>query len=142
MKVSGKCIELIKRHEGFKAKAYKCPAGVWTIGYGTTEGVTEGMVCTEAQATQKLINHLASVERDLNSLNLAINQNQFDALADFIYNLGFGDFLHSFLLKTIRINPNNSAIRDEFGKWIHGGGKVLPGLLRRRNDDANLYFSL
>jgi len=141
MKASGKCIELIKRHEGFKAKAYKCPAGVWTVGFGSTVGVTEGMVVTEEQAVEMLRKHLATVERDLNNLKLAINQNQFDALVCFIYNIGFGAFLKSGILRSIRATPNSPVIRAQFSEWVNGGGKRLPGLVRRRTDETTLYFS-
>jgi len=141
MKASGKCIELIKRHEGFKAKAYKCPAGVWTVGFGSTVGVTEGMVVTEEQAVEMLRKHLATVERDLNNLKLAINQNQFDALVCFIYNIGFGAFLKSGILRSIRATPNSPVIQALFSEWVNGGGKRLPGLVRRRTDETTLYFS-
>lgn len=141
MKASDNCIGVIKNHEGYKMKAYKCPAGVWTVGFGSTVGVTEGMVVTEQQAIEMLRKHLVSVERDLNNLKLAINQNQFDALVSFIYNIGFGAFLKSGILRTIRANANSPVIRTQFSEWVNGGGKRLPGLIRRRADETNLYFS-
>jgi len=141
MKASAKCIGVIKSHEGFKKKAYKCPAGVWTIGFGSTVGVTEGMVITEQKAIEMLQKHLVSVENDLTNLKLAINQNQFDALVSFIYNIGIGAFRKSGILRTIRANANSPVIRTQFSEWVNGGGKILPGLVRRRADESTLYFS-
>ena len=86
MKTSPKGIALIKEFEGLRLKAYKCPGGVWTIGYGHTAGVKSGMVITEAQAEEYLKADLIVFERYLNGLGLALNQNQFDALVSFIYN--------------------------------------------------------
>lgn len=84
MKISQKGIALIKQSEGFRAQAYKCPAGVLTIGYGATAGVTPEMAVTEAQATEMLVKHVAGIESRLNGLNLRLRQPQFDALVDFI----------------------------------------------------------
>ena len=80
MKASSKALELIKQFEGLRLKAYLCPGGVWTIGYGHTAGVKPGMVISEAQAEEYLKADLISFERYLNGLGLALNQNQFDAL--------------------------------------------------------------
>jgi lysozyme len=141
MKASDKCILLIKNHEGYRPKAYKCPAGVWTVGFGSTVGVTQGIIVTELQAVAMLRNHLSTVERNLDNLKLAINQNQFDALVSFIYNVGFTAFLNSGLLRTIRIKADSPTIRFEFAKWVKAGINTLPGLIRRRADESNLYFS-
>jgi lysozyme len=139
MKTSTKGIALIKQSEGFRAEAYKCPAGVWTIGYGTTAGVTPGMVVTEAQATQMLTKHVTGIETRLNGLNLRLRQNQFDALVDFIYNLGFTAFLNSTLLSMIKVNPDSSNIPVEFRRWKNSGGKPLSGLITRREAEIRLY---
>ena len=141
MKVSEKGIKLIKESEGFKPNAYMCPAGVWTIGYGSTNGVTQGMIVTERFAETLLKNHLAKTETQITSLNLSINQNQFDALADFVYNLGFGAFKSSTLLKLIVAKSSPELIKAEFRKWNKGNGKVLPGLVTRREAEIRLYFS-
>lgn len=141
MKTSAKGIALIKQSEGFRAQAYKCPAGVWTIGYGTTAGVTPGMVVTEATATEMLTKHVSGIETQLNGLNLRLRQSQFDALVDFIYNLGFGAFLHSTLLSMIRVNPDSINIPVEFRKWKNSGGKPLAGLITRREAEIRLYQS-
>ena len=141
MKTSAKGIALIKQSEGFRAQAYKCPAGVWTIGYGTTAGVTPGMVVTEATATEMLVNHVSGIETQLNGLGLRLRENQFDALVDFIYNLGFGAFQSSGLLAMIKVNSDNSNIPTEFRKWRIAAGKPSQGLVNRREAEIRLYFS-
>ena len=141
MKTSPKGIALIKEFEGLRLKAYKCPGGVWTIGYGHTAGVKPGMVITEAQAGEYLKADLIAFERYLNGLGLALNQNQFDALVSFIYNVGTGNFSSSTLLRKVRANPQDNSIMDEFLRWVYSKGRVLPGLQRRRLDEMKLYFS-
>jgi lysozyme len=141
MQTSIRGIELIKMCEGFRAEAYICPAGKLTIGYGSTENVYPGMVITEYEAEMRLKQHLSGIEMQLNSLGLMINQNQFDALIDFIYNLGFGNFIGSTLRMMIQANPFDPAISAEFMKWVHASGAVLPGLVTRRQLESDLYFS-
>ena len=141
MKTSPKGIALIKEFEGLRLKAYLCPGGVWTIGYGHTAGVKPGMVITEAQAGEYLKADLIAFERYLNGLGLALNQNQFDALVSFIYNVGTGNFSSSTLLRKVRANPQDNSIMDEFLRWVYSKGRVLPGLQRRRLDEMKLYFS-
>lgn len=142
MKTSAKGIALIKQSEGFRAKAYKCPAGVLTIGYGTTAGVTPEMVVTEAEATALMTKHVSGIEKQLNGLYLRLRQSQFDALVDFIYNLGFGKFLNSSLLDMIRVNPDSSNIPTEFRKWKNVKGLPNDGLIFRREAEIRLYQSL
>ena len=141
MKTSPKGIALIKEFEGLRLKAYLCPGGVWTIGYGHTAGVKSGMVITEAQAEEYLKADLIVFERYLNGLGLALNQNQFDALVSFIYNVGTGNFSSSTLLRKVRANPQDNSIMDEFLRWVYSKGRVLPGLQRRRLAEMKLYFS-
>ena len=141
MKTSPKGIALIKEFEGLRLKAYKCPGGVWTIGYGHTAGVKPGMVITKAQAEEYLKADLIAFERYLNGLGLALNQNQFDALVSFIYNVGTGNFSNSTLLRKVRANPQENSIMDEFLRWVYSKGRVLPGLQRRRLAEMKLYFS-
>ena len=140
MKIAITGVKLIQEFEGLELKAYKCPAGVWTIGYGHTKGVKQGDVITPAQATAYLQADLTDAEKAVNSQNLRISQNQYDALVSFTFNVGTGNFLKSTLLKKVKINPDDSSIRSEFAKWKYGSGKVLPGLVRRREAEANLYF--
>ena len=141
MKTSPKGIALIKEFEGLRLKAYLCPGGVWTIGYGHTAGVKPGMVISEAQAEEYLKADLITFENYLNGLGLAINQNQFDALISFIYNVGTGNFSSSTLLSKVKANPLDNSIMDEFLRWVYSKGRVLPGLQRRRLAEMKLYFS-
>ena len=141
MKTSPKGIALIKEFEGLRLKAYQCPGGVWTIGYGHTAGVKPGMLISKAQAEEYLKADLIAFERYLNGLGLALNQNQFDALISFIYNVGTGNFSNSTLLRKVRANPQDNSIMDEFLRWVYSKGRVLPGLQRRRLDEMKLYFS-
>ena len=141
MKTSPKGIALIKEFEGLRLKAYQCPGGVWTIGYGHTAGVKPGMLISKAQAEEYLKADLIAFERYLNGLGLALNQNQFDALISFIYNVGTGNFSNSTLLRKVRANPQDNSIMDEFLRWVYSKGRVLPGLQRRRLAEMKLYFS-
>ena len=141
MNTSPKGIALIKEFEGLRLKAYKCPGGVWTIGYGHTAGVKPGIVISEAQAEEYLKADLIAFERYLNGLGLALNQNQFDALVSFIYNVGTGNFSSSTLLRRVRANPQDNSIMDEFLRWVYSTDRVLPGLQRRRLAEMKLYFS-
>lgn len=147
-KTAQKGIDLIKKYEGFMAKAYLCPAGIPTIGYGNTfypNGVKVKMgdpPITEARASEILLAVLAKYEDAVNRYaQKPINQNQFDALVSFTYNLGMGNLRTSTLLKKLNINPSDATIAAEFLKWTRGNGVVLAGLKRRRTEEAQLYFS-
>jgi lysozyme len=147
-KISNLGLELIKKYEGFKAKAYLCPAKVITIGFGSTyyeDGtkvkLTDSPI-TKERATELLEALLVSYERSVDSYCVdTINQYQFDALCSFAYNCGVGNLKSSTLLKKVNKNPNDPTIKDEFLKWNKGGGKVLSGLTKRRIEEAQLYFS-
>ena len=141
MKTSEKGIELIKKFEGCKLTAYKCPAGIWTIGYGHTRNVHKGEVITQQQADELLKQDLLVYEAGINVMKLNINQNQYDSLVSFAFNLGLGALQKSTLLKRIKVNPNDTKIKDEFLRWSYAGGKQLKGLLLRRQAEANLYFN-
>lgn len=140
MKTSDNGIEFIKKHEGLRLKAYLCPSGKPTIGYGRTKGVKLGDVITEEEAEQLLREDLIVVENEINRHNLNLNQNQFDALVSFVYNVGIGNFRSSTLLKKIKANPNDESIANEFKRWVYSNGKRLPGLVKRREEEAELYF--
>lgn len=140
MKTSQQGVDLIKAHEGFRLNAYLCPAGVPTIGYGHTKDVKLGDKITSEQAEKFLIEDLVTAENEANKHNLNINQNQFDALVSFIFNVGVGNFRKSTLLKRLKANPNDTDIEVQFNRWIYGGGKILPGLVKRRKAEAELYF--
>ena len=147
MKASQKCIELIKRVEGFSAKPYLCPAGVPTIGYGSTRD-TDGKPITmqhppitEAQARALLAATLVTYEDAVNRyVKVPLNQNQFDALVDFAYNAGAKNLLTSTLLKKLNAGDYAGASK-EFGKWVYGGTKKLNGLVKRREAERQLFIS-
>ena len=141
MKTSPKGIALIKEFEGLRLKAYLCPGGVWTIGYGHTAGVKPGMVITEAKAEEFLLSDIAIFEKTINAQNLALTQNMFDALVSFTFNVGTGNFKRSTLLCKIKANPWDNTVMDEFLRWVYSKGSVLPGLQRRRLAEMKLYFS-
>ena len=138
MKISQKGLDLIKRFEGLKLQAYLCPANIPTIGFGHTGNVKLGDKITYEVAESLLKNDLIKFENEANKYGL--NQNQFNAIVSFCYNCGIGNFDNSTLRKKIIANPEDGTIKDEFAKWTRGGGKVLPGLVKRRNEEANLYF--
>lgn len=138
---STKGIELIKRFEGLRLNSYQDSAGVWTIGYGHTYRVKEDMLITDELAISYLKSDLLDAEKGVNRLvKSVINQNQFDALVSFTFNLGVGNFSCSTLLKKINKNPNEPTIEKEFMKWVYANKKKLDGLIRRRKAEATLYF--
>jgi len=141
MKTSNNGIELIKRHEGLRLNAYKCTSGKLTIGYGHTKGVKIGQTITEEEAERLLREDLIVAENEINRHNLNLNQNQFDALVSFVFNVGIGNFQTSTLLKKIKLDPNNKSIENEFKRWVYSGGKVSLGLIKRRKEEAELYFN-
>lgn len=134
MKTSNNGIALIKQFEGVRLRAYKCLADVWTIGYGHTAGVKEGMTITQKQAEEFLKKDLHLYENYVNLLNLKLTQNQFDALVSFTYNCGAGN------LKTLTKNRTLAQIADALLIYNKGGGKVLDGLVRRRNAERELFL--
>ena len=133
-------LALIRRFEGSRLKPYLCPAGVPTIGYGHTQNVKPTDVITLHEAERFLRQDVEFAEKEVNRHNLDINQNQFDALVSFVFNVGVGNFARSTLLRKIKSNPNDPTIRKEFERWMYAGGKVLNGLVRRRKEEAELYF--
>lgn len=141
MRTSQTGINLIKAHEGLRLEAYRCPAGIYTIGYGHTAGVRRGDVIDERRAEQLLAEDLKKFEVVVNRECPGVNQNQFDALVSFTFNLGETNLRKSTLLKCVKANPDNLNIRTEFLRWNKSKGEVLPGLIRRRKAEADLYFS-
>lgn len=128
--------------EGFRAKAYRCPSGVWTIGYGTTTGVKEGMVVNQNQAFKLLQDDSSKLERLINKLGVDFTQNQFDAIGLFCYNCGFPAFRSSTLFRVIKNNRYDKRIKDLWMQWKYSKGKVLLGLERRREVEVNLYLGV
>lgn len=140
-------ISLIKKYEGCKLTAYKCPAGVWTIGYGNTfyedgSTVKPGDKITQERADQLFRNILEKkfLEPIRKLIVSNINDNMFSAIVSFTYNVGIGNLKSSTLLKKVNANPNDQTISLEFKKWVKSAGKVLPGLVRRRESESDLYF--
>ena len=132
MKASEECINAIKGFETLELKAYKCPAGVLTIGYGHTRGVKDGQVITEIQADVLLKGDILNVEKSLNSMSITFTQGQFDALVDFCFNLGMVKFIGSTLYTKILVHATDDEIATQFRRWVYGGGKKLDGLVKRR----------
>lgn len=139
MKTSNEGIELIKRFEGLHLKSYRCSANVLTIGWGSTgKHVTEDLVITRDEAEELLKSDLLRFERGVSMLCGKLEQNQFDALVSFAFNLGLGALQRSTLRqKVLRGQDMEAAL--EFMKWVRAGGKVLSGLLARRTAESRLY---
>ena len=145
MKVSKECLEMIKHHEGVRSKPYKCPAGLWTVGVGHVIGDGKSLpkewnrTFTPDEIDSILAADLQRFERGV--LRLCprnLNQNRFDALVSFAFNVGLGSLQRS----TLRMKHNRGEIdacAQEFLKWSKAGGKVLKGLLKRRQDESRLY---
>jgi lysozyme len=148
MKSSDNGLRLIQEFEGLRLTSYLCSAGVPTIGYGATfyhDGtkVKLGQTITRDQANQLLKDHVKQFEQSVIGLlnTTKVNQNQFDALVSFCFNLGAGNLAKSQLLRFVKANPNDPKIAAEFAKWNRAGGEVSRGLVRRRKKEAELYFT-
>jgi lysozyme len=137
---SGTGFALTRSFEGLRLKAYQDSAGVWTIGYGHTgPEVHHGQCISEIEAEALLRSDLASAVRAVQrAVQLDLAQHQFDALVDFCFNVGRGNLLGSSLLRYVNQGEFDSAA-VQFGLWVHAGGKVLPGLVRRRAAEAALF---
>jgi|TARA_R110000868_G_scaffold114462_3_gene306690 lysozyme len=146
MQVNAEGYALIKKFEGCKLKAYRCPANVLTIGYGNTfyengDKVKEGDVITQQRAEE-----LAKFIIDQFAVSITpfikqpLTENQFSACVSLAYNIGTGNFKKSSVFKKLNINPNDATIADSFRLWNKGGGVVLKGLVRRREAEIQLYF--
>ena len=139
MKTSLDGINLIKRFEGCELKAYKCPAGVWTIGFGHIKGVQEGDVITQADAHNMLVEELDEYEGYINDMvSVELNQDQYDAMVSWVYNLGGGNLKASTLLKVLNAG-DYAGVPAQMLRWNKAGGKVLEGLTRRRQAEADLF---
>ena len=125
-------IQLTERFEGCRLAAYPDTGGVWTIGYGHTHGVHEGMNCTPEQAEVWLREDIQAAADAVNRLvKISLKQTEFDALVDFVFNLGAGAFARSTMLKDINAG-NFAAAALQFPLWDRDAGRVLAGLLHRR----------
>ncbi|MGJ8514681.1 Lysozyme RrrD [Carnimonas sp. R-84981] len=143
MKASTRALSLIEAFEGLNFDAYPDPgsgAQPWTIGYGHTRGVRHGDRATPRQIVGYLQMDIANAEHNVNRyVSVDITQNQFDALIDFVFNLGAGNFSTSTLLKKLNAGDIEGAA-SEFPRWVHSGGKVMSGLVSRRHAEQSLFM--
>ena len=144
--ISEKGFSIIREAESLELKAYLDTGGVWTIGYGTIKypngvRVKKGDVCTQGQAEIWLKNDCLWVDACLDKhVKVAVSQNQFDALASFIYNIGETAFIKSTMLTLIN-NSNFSSAASQFDRWIYDNGKEIKGLVNRRAKEKTLFLS-
>ena len=142
MKINAAGIAIIKESEGLRLKAYRCPAGVWTIGYGSTgHDVYEGLEITADEAEARLsaaIERLAAFISNL--VPIGISDNMFSALCSFVYNVGQAAFKKSTMLKLI-LAGEPAAAADQFDRWVYAGGEKLPGLVTRRAREKKLFLT-
>ena len=147
MRMSADGLALVKEFEGLRLKAYKCPAAVWTIGYGHTSAAGSPMVTSDLEITRDAAEEI--LKRDMvqyedgvkKFVKVELTQGQFDALVDFAYNAGVGALQKSTLLKKVNAEKFDE-VPAEFMKWTKGGGKELPGLVRRRRAEVKLWRGL
>ena len=132
-------LSLIKKFEGCELEAYQCSAGVWTIGYGHTKGVTPNDSISQEEAEQMLVDELHEYESYVNEyVTVALSQNQFDALVSWVYNLGPANLKASTMLKVLN-SGEYEDVPAQMKRWNKAGGKVLEGLIRRREAEACLF---
>ena len=139
MKISQEGIALIKKFEGCELEAYKCPAGVWTIGYGHTKDVKEGDRINKDEANYLLEEEMIEYEGYINDIvEVPLEQNQFDALTSWVYNLGSSNLMSSTML-TLLNEGKYDEVPQQIKRWNKAGGKVLDGLVLRREAEALLF---
>jgi lysozyme len=143
---SKNAFDLIRRFEGCKLESYQDQRGVWTIGWGTTgAGITEGLTISQGMADAMFIGHVKeiglSITDILGNQTSRLNQNQFDALTSFTYNVGSSAFAKSTLCQYVKQSKYNDAAQ-EFLKWDHVNGVVIAGLLERRQAEQQLFLQL
>ena len=139
MNISQEGLSLIKKFEGCELEAYKCAAGVLTIGYGSTKGVKEGDTITQEEADNLLLHEMNEYEGYINNaVTVDLEQNQFDALVSWVFNLGPANLKASTMLKVINDNKL-TEVPAQIKRWNKAGGEVLQGLIRRREAEALLF---
>ncbi len=140
-KISQPGIDLIKRWEGFRDKAYLCPGNVWTIGYGHTKNVRAGMCISKAQAEELLKEDLKYFENAVRQLSkVELTQGQFDALVSFTFNVGVYAFKKSTLLRLVNQGDFLGAA-EQVDRWVYANKKKLPGLVKRRAEEKQLFLN-
>ena len=139
MEISQEGLALIKKFEGCELKAYHCAAGVPTIGYGSTDGVSIDMEISQARADALLLEDVAVFEEEVNkSVEVDLEQNQFDALVAWTFNLGGSNLRSSTMLKELN-EGNYEKVPSEMKRWNKAGGQTLQGLIRRREAEGLLF---
>ena len=139
MNISKEGIALIKKFEGCELEAYKCAAGVWTIGYGHTKDVKEGDSITKEDAESMLVEELQEYSNDVDiSVKVDLKQNEFDALVSWTYNLGPTNLNSSTMLRVLNEGKHDD-VPTQIKRWNKAGGEVLKGLVRRRNAEALMF---
>ena len=139
MAISQEGIALIKRFEGCELKSYRCSAGVPTIGYGSTKGVSMDMEITQERAEALLIEDISDFEEEVNKcVKVPLTQNQFDALVAWTFNLGGTNLRNSTMLKVLN-EGEYEKVPSEMKRWNKAAGKTLDGLIRRREAESLLF---
>lgn len=146
MKISENGIELIKEFEGYKSEAYQCTSGIWTIGYGHTKNVQKNDTCSVEEATEFLKQDVEIAERAINQLvKVELNQNQFDALVSFVFNIGVGNkvskkgFAGSTMLAFLNAGHFPLAA-GQFDRWVYSKSEISKGLVKRRKKEKELFL--
>ena len=141
MQISQEGLALIKKFEGCELEAYKCPAGVWTIGYGHTKDVKEGDKINKDEANYLLQEEMIEFESYIDDMvEVELNQSQYDALCAWVYNLGPSNLGSSTLLKVLN-EGKYEEVPQQIKRWNKANGEVLTGLIRRREAEALLFQS-
>lgn len=134
-------LDIVKEAEGLRLSAYLCPAGIPTIGYGHTKGVKLGDTCTKEQAEKWLENDFFTAKQEVKAVvKVPLRENQLDALASFVFNLGVRKLTQSTLLKKLNAGDYSGAAA-EFDKWVFAGNVKLNGLIKRRAKERKLFES-
>jgi len=139
MNISEEGLSLLKKFEGCRLEAYLCSANVPTIAWGRTKNVYLGDTCTQEQANEWLKEEMPEYEGYINdNVEVELNQNQFDAMVCWVYNLGAGNLRSSTLLKVLN-NGEYDEVPSQIKRWNKAGGRVLEGLIRRRDAEAAMF---
>ena len=139
MNISQEGLSLIKKFEGCELEAYKCAADVWTIGYGSTKGVKEGDTVSQEEADKLLLHEMEEYEGYISDMvYVDLEQNQFDAMVSWVFNLGPANLKTSTLLKVLNAK-DYEGVPAQIKRWNKAGGKVLQGLIRRREAESLLF---
>jgi len=139
MNISKEGLALIKKFEGCELEAYRCPAGVWTIGFGTIKDVKEGDRITKDEANHLLEEEMIEYESYIDDMvDVELNQSQYDALCAWVYNLGPSNLGSSTLLKVLN-EGKYEEVPQQIKRWNKANGEVLTGLIRRREAEALLF---